>query len=119
MIGIFRNRKAQNTAEYAIMIAIVIGVFSAMQIYIRRGLQARIKSGVDVIPGQVATEGNVFGTATQYEPYYIREGASSMTSVTQEGTERGAVAEAGGIRELTNATSRRTGYQTITGAQED
>ena len=56
MLKLLRNKKAQNTAEYALMIAIVVGAFSIMQLYIKRGLQARIKDGVNNIPGIIANK---------------------------------------------------------------
>lgn len=125
MLRLLRSKKAQNTAEYAILIALVIGVFSAMQIYVRRGLQARIKGGSDTLPysvlGQASTTDGVgmdiLGdrNMTQYEPYYISLGAYDMTSRTQEGRERGIHDEAGGKRELTDQTSQRTGSQEIRG----
>jgi len=127
MLRLLRNKKAQNTMEYALLIAIVIGVFTAMQIYVRRGLQARIKAGTDNIPGmvitQVGTVGNVaatnmFGTAEQYEPYYIRGGAYQMSSNSQEGEESGIVSQVGGDRELRNSGNARTGWQTITGSNK-
>ena len=130
MLRLLRSRKAQNTAEYAILIALVIGVFSAMQIYVRRGLNARIKSGTDILPqtvlGQAQTDGDIFDTNflgnpadadyKQYEPYYISKGAYSMTSTTREGTEEGINDERGGQRELIDQTSQRTGAQTIAGS---
>lgn len=108
MLALLRNKRGQNIAEYAIMLALVIGVFSAMQLYVRRGLQARVKAGVDNIPGAVTTS-NIFGTATQYEPL----SAANMTTLSSEGTEKGTISEAGGLRTLENATTSRTGYQTI------
>lgn len=124
MLNLIRNKKAQNTMEYALLIAIVIGVFSAMQLYIRRGLQARIRAGTDSIPGIVLGQSDVassavFGNATQYEPYYVREGDYNYTTVSNDGDERGTLDEAGGVRELTNQTTTRNGTQTVTGAKED
>lgn len=121
MLRLLRNKKAQNTMEYAILIAVVIGAFSAMQIYLRRGLQARIKAGTDNIPDKVLGQetdpvvAGLFGNETQYEPYYIREGAYDMSTVSSEGTERGTLTEEGGIRELDNATTQRTSTQQIIG----
>jgi len=37
------NRKGQNTAEYAILIALVIAMAVGTQTYIKRGLQARMR----------------------------------------------------------------------------
>jgi len=119
MLRLLRNRRAQNTAEYAIMIVIVIGVFSAMQLYIRRGLQARIKGGMDNAPsmviGQSGVAANLLGsnTVSQYEPYYTRNGTENMSQVGSEGTERGTISTGGGIREVNGATSSRNGYQTM------
>jgi hypothetical protein len=129
MLRLLRNKKAQNTAEYAILIALVIGVFSAMQIYVRRGLNARIKGGSDKLPfavlGQAKNKGDITsddflgaGTDTQYEPYYISKGKYDMTSDTYEGTEKGINDQAGGKRELYGATSKRTGEQEIKGTVE-
>jgi hypothetical protein len=127
MLRLLRSKKAQNTAEYAILIALVIGVFSAMQLYVRRGLQARIKGGADRLPYAVIGQAMQTGDVTtdqflgnpaqlQYEPYYISRGASSVTSMTQEGTERGIHDEAGGKVELVDQTSQRTGAQEIRGS---
>ena len=123
MLRLLRNKKAQNTAEYAILIALVIGVFSAMQIYVRRGLQARIKGGADTLPFAVLGQANkadgvgedILGdrTVTQYEPYYITKGQYNMRSESTEGLERGINDQAGGKREMIDATSRRTGLQEI------
>jgi hypothetical protein len=132
MLRLLRSRNGQNTAEYAILIALVIGVFSAMQIYVRRGLNARVKGGTDKLPqavmGQAQTAGDIFDNTflgdpsaadyTQYEPYYITKGQYSMTSTTQEGTEEGINDEAGGQRQLIDQTSQRIGSQTITGSAQ-
>ena len=40
-------KKAQSTLEYAILIIIIIGVFIAMQMYIKRGFQGRWKASMD------------------------------------------------------------------------
>jgi len=123
MLRLLKNRKAQNTMEYALLIAVVIGVFSAMQLYMRRGMQARLKAGSDnmsmvVLKGTEAEgkAGEVFGTETQYEPYYITKGSATYTTASSEGTERGVSTEAGGKKEVTDVTATRTGTQVITGA---
>ena len=128
MLRLLRNKRAQNTAEYAILIALIIGVFSAMQLYVRRGLQARVKAGTDNLPEMIVNTHvgadtdkvtNLFGTDKQYEPYYIRQGAYDMTTNSSEGTEKGLVSEQGGVRDLEDATTKREGYQTVTGAKDD
>jgi hypothetical protein len=74
-----RKSKAQSTAEYAIILAVVVGAAIAMQTYVKRGIQARQKAGTDAFTGINATFGAIngtsasatFGTLSQYEPYYL------------------------------------------------
>jgi hypothetical protein len=47
MLRRLRNRKAQNTAEYAILIALVIAAAIGMQTYVKRGVQARVKDSAN------------------------------------------------------------------------
>lgn len=122
MLRLLKNRKAQNTMEYALLIAVVIGVFSAMQLYMRRGMQARLKSGSDNITNAVLATSNVgntlFGNETQYEPYYMANGSSNFTTTSGEGTDSGTYSETGGTTNLTNATMQRVGEQVITGVDD-
>ena len=62
-----KNRKAQNTAEYALLIALVVAGVIAMQTYAQRALQARIHDASTYMKSQTNTMGN----AIQYEPYYL------------------------------------------------
>ena len=68
------NRRGQNVAEYAILIALVIGAAMAMQTYVKRGLQGRIKGATDTNIGK--TFGDVKFTTSQYEPYYADTNAT-------------------------------------------
>lgn len=47
-----RKGHGQSTLEYVILIVILIGVFIAMQNYIKRGFQGRWKSSIDEIGDQ-------------------------------------------------------------------
>ncbi|MCX5697931.1 MAG: hypothetical protein NTU54_08220 [Candidatus Omnitrophica bacterium] len=77
------NKRAQTTAEYAILIAIVVGAVVAMQVYIRRGMQERIKNVVDHVGikadanEQPIGESNFGFTGRQYEPYYTSSSSLS------------------------------------------
>ena len=74
LIKLSRKSQAQTTAEYAILLGLVIGAAVAMQVYVKRGVQARIhEAGIslvnqtaelDTLAGQSAANG------LQYEPYY-------------------------------------------------
>ncbi len=65
---LIKNKKAQNTAEYAILISLVVAGIIAMQTYAQRALQARVRDA-----GQfLATEADLgAGGTIQYEPYYL------------------------------------------------
>jgi uncharacterized protein (UPF0333 family) len=90
------NKRAQTTAEYAILIALVVGAVVAMQVYVKRGLQGRIKDVVDHSGsgGQVGDKDFQYKTQ-QYEPYY-QKSASDTTqkaAVTDKITKGGASAK--------------------------
>lgn len=116
MLRLLRNRKGQNTAEYAIVIGLVIAAAIAMQTYIKRGIQAKARDGTDLLTSVSGTVGGNYtlGTTQQYEPYYM-ESSFNVTrgSAMSEGTTEG-----GGVtRDLSAEVTNRTGSQTIGVAQ--
>lgn len=66
------NRKGQNVAEYAILLALVVAAAVTMQTYVKRGLQGRMADATDHRPDtdMIAGKPIVF-KASQYEPYYV------------------------------------------------
>ncbi len=52
MLQHLRKYKGQTTLEYAILIVIIIGALLALQVYIKRGIQGRVKSATDDIGAQ-------------------------------------------------------------------
>jgi Flp pilus assembly pilin Flp len=64
---LIKNKKAQNTAEYAILISLVVAGIIAMQTYAQRALQARVRDAAQYL----STQTNGLGTTVQYEPYYL------------------------------------------------
>ena len=52
MLKFLRKKKAQSTLEYAVLIIIVIGALLSIQVYIKRGVQGRLKSATDDIGDQ-------------------------------------------------------------------
>lgn len=74
----------QSTAEYAVVLALVVGAVVAMQIYVKRGIQGRMRNAVD----HVSAAGDVGGTtltfdAQQYEPYYMATDTVSAQAQNQ------------------------------------
>lgn len=107
------SKRAQTTAEYAILIAIVVGAVVAMQIYIKRGMQGRVKDVVDYTGSDMMNGANstfTFHAANeggQYEPYY----SSSNASSSQNASESETFTAGGGGGKSSNVTSgaNRTG----------
>ncbi len=89
------SKRGQNTAEYAILIGVIVAAAVAMQTYVKRGLQGRVRDAVD-FPGEggdVGISGNSLSfSGQQYEPYYtetdlaISQSGSETQSFTEEGT---------------------------------
>jgi hypothetical protein len=104
--------KGQSTAEYAIVIGLVIAAAVAMQIYVKRGLQGKIKDAVNYRD----TDDDITGTTGQYEPYYQ---TSDMTS-KRESSETSSTEEGGSVTRATDKdTSSRTGTSNITKVKND
>ncbi|MFH0854905.1 MAG: hypothetical protein V1869_00075 [Candidatus Omnitrophota bacterium] len=102
------TRKGQSTAEYAIVIGLVVAAVVAMQVYVKRGLQGKIKDAVDYKD----SGDNVTGTTAQYEPYYTQSAMSS----TQSATDTEDTATGGGVARTVNTAASRTGTQTVKAA---
>ncbi|MCR4337120.1 MAG: hypothetical protein NUV91_04865 [Candidatus Omnitrophica bacterium] len=52
MFKFLKKMKGQSTLEYAVLIIIVIGALLTIQVYIKRGVQGRLKSATDDIGDQ-------------------------------------------------------------------
>ncbi len=52
MFKLLNKMKGQSTMEYAVLIIIIVGALLAVQVYIKRGVQGRMKSSADDIGDQ-------------------------------------------------------------------
>ena len=52
MFKLLKKKKAQSTLEYAVLIIIVIGALIAIQSYVKRGIQGRLRQAADDIGDQ-------------------------------------------------------------------
>ncbi len=102
----FFNRKGQNTAEYAIIIALVVAAAVAMQTYVKRSMQGGVKFAVDKIKKSDTSTG-------QYEPYYLQ---SSMTTTQSAYKDTTATTEGGAVTRTIGAEGKVHG--TIRGGTE-
>ena len=57
MLQYFNQRRGQSTLEYAVLIVVIIGALLTLQVYIKRGVQGRLKSAADDI-GDQYSDGN-------------------------------------------------------------
>ncbi|MFA5089044.1 MAG: hypothetical protein WC552_08460, partial [Candidatus Omnitrophota bacterium] len=85
------KRKGQSTVEYAILIVVIIGALLAIQVYLKRGLQGRIKQAADDI-GDQYSPGNanqmiVTKTYSKTNETFTK-GASKKTLLDKEYTNR-------------------------------
>lgn len=66
--------RGQSTAEYAVVIAIVLAAAIGMQKFVQRGYQAKMKTAAVSLSNVVGTgEFSDFKAQEQYEPYYNEE----------------------------------------------
>ncbi|MCX5693760.1 MAG: hypothetical protein NT014_01300 [Candidatus Omnitrophica bacterium] len=108
-------KKGQSTAEYAIVIGLVIAAAVAMQVYVKRGIQGKMKNAVDYNDPEAAKIG--IGADTQYEPNYQTTTNMKATRESKEDTE--AKLGGGVVRTITGEdVSTRTGKSTILGVNE-
>ena len=114
------SRKAQSTAEYAIVIGLVIAAAVAMQVYVKRGIQGRIRDAVNYVDTGDSTEtygvnnpaydadGNI-----QYEvQYQTAQGIQTIRDVEKDE----AVLDDGVVSRTTakeNVETKAGGTQTI------
>lgn len=75
---LLKNKKAQNTAEYALMIAMVVAAIVAITTYVQRTLQARVRDASQYLVKQTNFDSS--SNSAQYEPYYL----SSSYNVTRD-----------------------------------
>ena len=99
-------RKGQSTAEYAIVIGLVIGAAVAMQVYVKRGIQGKMKDAVDYTDTDAV---GVLGTTKQYEPYYSRS-TMSGTRISSGGEK---LSTGGAVDRTMSDSTTRIGLATI------
>lgn len=102
---LIKNKKAQNTAEYAILISLVVAGVIAMQTYAQRALQAKVRDAAIYLKNATTDLGNTI----QYEPYYLESAYDSTsddrdsqlldTDVTRHEVDANRTRAAGGFQE--------------------
>lgn len=81
-----RRQQGQSTLEYAILIIIIIGALLSIQVYIKRGIQGRLKQATDDIgnqfsPGNTSVNKKITTISnTKQESYQATGSATTMLS---------------------------------------
>lgn len=85
-----KNKRGQNTAEYALLIALVVGGVIAMQTYAQRALQARVRDA-----SVFMTKSNPeIGNTLSYEPVATQTNADIRTeSIENKRQSRSTIAQ--------------------------
>ena len=110
---LIKNKKAQNTAEYAILISLVVAGIIAMQTYAQRALQARVRDAGQYLAAQTSE----LGTVNQYEPYYLStDYVITRSEFEQKSLGNGFVRQSGNTVRTRDATGVQTStYSTAAG----
>ena len=91
MLQYLSQKRGQSTLEYAVLTVVIIGALLTLQVYIKRGVQGRLKSAADDI-GDQYSEGNMNAVKT-----------TARNSVTEE-TFKSGVSQTNTTSEITNTT---------------
>ena len=83
------QKKGQNTAEYAILIALVVAAAIGIKVYVQRGVQARIHDESDALVNKISSADWEISTvavtkAPQFEPLEFSKKATSDTVEDRE-----------------------------------
>ena len=108
------SNQGQSITEYAIVFSVVAAAILGMQIFVKRGLQAKEKNITDYFTqqgGSIAGGTGTIGATAQYEPYYTAAGNYATETDNIPSTEK---MTAGGKIAKTeiNDTTTRTGSAT-------
>ena len=117
MFGKLRKR-AQTTAEYAVLIALVVGAVVAMQVYVKRGIQGRIRDVVDDVSLSGAITADPDGASVsnvlsggQYEPYYTAStGDTTQSASNNENLQTGGSVSRTATSEVNVNRDQTTGW---------
>jgi Flp pilus assembly pilin Flp len=86
-----RAKKGQSTLEYAIIIAVVVAALLAMQIYVKRGVQGKLRSSTDEIGEQYSpglTTGSYTTTTGSTSTEIVTPGGATTTGITRGSQDR-------------------------------
>ncbi len=89
---LIRRIKGQSILEYAMIIAVVVGALLAIQIYMKRGLQGRLRESSDQIGEQFDAENTQVSRTTTHvgtTKQTVESGTTTSTTTGEKRTEKG------------------------------
>ena len=81
MLQYLNQKRGQSTLEYAVLIVVIIGALLTIQVYMKRGIQGRLKSAADDI-GDQYSDGNTNVIKTTIKNSYTDETFNAGTSTS-------------------------------------
>lgn len=120
-----RISRGQSTAEYAIVIALVLGAAIAMQTFVRRTIQGRVADGASSMPlinisqplgGTVNRPAALAGNNTLFEPGYASSISNANTNVVGNAALAGTKGSTSNVTYDASTISNRNGVSVEAGA---
>lgn len=102
MLKILSGKRAQTTLEYAILIGVVVAGLIAMQTYLKRGVQGKLKESADSM-GQ------------QFSPGYTTYNYTTTSRTSSNEDVAGGVTRT----EIDEQVTDRTGQEDVQGAENE
>lgn len=118
MLRLFRKAKAQSTAEYAILIGLVVATVIGIQTYVKRGLQGRFRDATsDYVTGVAsdAVNWSIIDPQTRTTPIALEkqfEDTRLSSQSTQDTLRDDITSDMAKNGTLTRDSTRRTKQQT-------
>ena len=117
------SKKAQSTAEYAVLFGLVVGAVITMQVYVKRSLQAKVRDASKLMTDQGGsgvgvggTSSATLGTTEQYEPYYLyrEQQQTASRDRTEKSVESGEATTDIGKSVTTESLVQYKAYENVT-----
>jgi hypothetical protein len=78
-----RRKQGQSTLEYAVLIIIIIGALLSIQVYIKRGIQGRLKSATDDIGDQFSV-----GNTNVFKVHHVSSNTLDQFGIAGQGVSK-------------------------------
>ncbi|MDD5431570.1 MAG: hypothetical protein PHO70_01065 [Candidatus Omnitrophica bacterium] len=102
MLRYHLRKKGQSTLEYAILIGVIVAGLIAMQTYIKRGYEGKLRESADTMGKQYNPEDTTYNYTTSTSSLSTEVVSDSKTTTT-----------------IQNQTSNRTGNETVGGVTNE